>query len=103
MARAKKRVPLLLVFAGEGKALKPLHPIELDPVSLEPLRYGRRRLVPAVKIEAPDLADRALTVDQIWLQKGKHLAKLDLPTPVSVGGAAAAEFPAGTLIFGPEG
>lgn len=105
MARKKAAAKLQLVFASAGKAVKELHPVELDHLDLEPLRYGRRRLVTAVRLAAPDLGDRALTVDQIWLQlgpRGKPLSRLDLPNPLSIGGAAAAEFPAGTLIFGPE-
>lgn len=105
MARKKAPARLQLVFASDGKAVKELHPVELDHLDLEPLRYGRRRLVPAVRLAAPDLGDRAVTVDQIWLQlgpRGKPLAKLDLPNELAIGGAAAAEFPAFSLIFTPE-
>ena len=88
-----------LEFHWQGAPVEALAPLPLSAGDFE--RRGDKMLLgSAVRIEAPDVRFGSVPVDSlVLLRGGETVGACPLQVPVTVGGAALAEFAARTLIF----
>lgn len=99
-AKADPHAVWMLKFIAAGKPAKALAPVLLGHGDLE--RRGRAiTIARGIVARAPDLAEGAVTLDQLQLVSGggKTVATWPVSPPVSIGGDRTAEWPGGMLSF----